>query len=98
MLLTIPALNYLWLPDPFNIPDIRRLYLLSCYTTTADHHRVHIIDLLLFRRPWLSPLNLTPPGRNQCHHYPIYQIRALPDERRFVPRAAEEEAVRSHYR
>ena len=47
--------------------------------------------------PCSSSQDLATPGREKCHHRSIRQLRSLPNARPFVARAAEEQAVGSHY-
>ena len=95
---TIPVFDFLCLPSPFTIPVIRRLQCIPCYTLITIPHHVRFLALVPSLCPLRSPLNLTPPRRKQFHHRPIRQLRLLTDAHIFVPRAAEEQSVRPHYR
>ena len=94
---TIPVVEYLHLPYPFTISDIRQLRQLPCYMPNDVHHRFYLLDLVLSRRPHMSPPGLTPPRHKQCHNHPTHQLWPLPDVHLFVPIAAEEKALIPQY-
>ena len=94
---TIPDADYLRLPDPFAMPYIRRLQWRPCYTPTPIHQPIPVLDLFYSRPFPQSLIDLTTPGRKQCHHRPIRHLRSLSDACPFVSRAAEEQDVRPHY-
>ena len=94
---TVPVIKYLCLSIPFTNPAICRLQCLPCYTSTTIHHLVRVLDLISSHISLQYLLCLTPPVHEQCHHRPICQLSYLKDARLFVPRAAEEQAIRHHY-
>ena len=81
--------NYLRLPTPFAIPSIRRLRCLTSYTPISFLHPIQVLELFSSCPFHYSSLDLTMPGR---------ELWSLPNTCRFVVRAAEEQAVRPHYR
>ena len=58
----------LHLPIPFAIPDIRQLRYLPCYTPTTFLHPIRLLEFFSSCPSRLSPLDLTTPGHEQCHH------------------------------
>ena len=86
------------LPYSFDLPAIRQLRSLPCYTPTTFPNPFRVLDFSSSRPYLLYPVYLTSPGREQCHHRPIRQLKLLPDAHPFVARAVEEQAVRTHYR
>ena len=82
--------GYLRLPTPLAIPAIRRLQCITLYTPTSFPHPIQVLDLLSSRPSNLSLLDLTTPGRKQCHNRPIRHLWSLPNVRPFFARAAKE--------
>ena len=89
--------DFLSLPVPICIPDIRRIQSLPCYTPTITHPLFHTPDFFPSFLSRLVLLDLAMPGREQCHHRYFRQFWLLPDARFFVARATEEQALRPHY-
>ena len=94
---TIPVVDYFQLTGPIAIPALLIIQRLPCYTPTTIRHRTLLLDLLLSCRPLMSPLYLTLPRRDQCHHRPIRQIISLMNARPFLLWTAEDKAVRPQY-
>ena len=94
----IPDAGEIHIPNPFALPALRRLQFLPCYTLNTFTHPTQVLEFFSSCTSRLSPLDLTTPGREKCHHRPIRQLCLLSNARPFVTRAAEEQAVISHYR
>ena len=71
---TIPVADYLRLPNPITIPDIRRLRCLPFYNSNTFHHRIRVLELVSYHLSLQYPPNFFPQRRNQCHQRPIRQI------------------------
>ena len=85
-------------PLPSVLPDICQLRYLPCYTPTPSSALFHFHTVEPSCPPCYTSQDLAAPGREQWHHRSIRHLRLLTNERFFVARAAEEQAVGSHYR
>ena len=81
----------------FDLSAIHQNQSLPCYNPTTSNPLSHVPNVVPSRPSCFVPLDLATPGREQCHHRSIRQIWSLLDARTFVARAAEDQAVRSHY-